>query len=155
MFAFLDKLLSWITRLQGSQLDTRTNDDDSTAQETRDLGYHPEPQELLALCKALAAAPDRFQEVVRALQKARLTLGREGALKRPPRGFEDVPDGPAAENVKLKSFVVHRDLSEDALGQPRLVKQIAAFAEAALPLLKFGWAAMDQPTLDWRTEKSS
>ena len=64
------------------------------------------------------------------------------ALTRLPRGFEDVPAGPTAENLKLKSFVVHRDLSEASLGRPKLVKEIADFAEAALPLLKFGWEVL-------------
>lgn len=44
--------------------------------------------------------------------------------------------------MKLKSFVVHRDLTEAAIGCSRLVKQVADFAEAALPLLKFGWQAL-------------
>jgi uncharacterized protein (TIGR02453 family) len=105
--------------------------------------YHPEPEQLLALRTAMAASPGEFQQVERALQEARLTLGRNDALKRLPRGFEDVAAGPTAENLKLKSFVVQRVLSEESLGRPSLVREIADFAEAALPLLKFGWAALD------------
>ena len=104
--------------------------------------YHPEPDQLAALRRVIAASPDRFQDLERTLKKSRLVLGRDEALQRLPRGFEDVPAGPAAEALKLKSFVVHRDLSEDALGRPRLVKQVADFAEAALPLLEFGWEAL-------------
>ena len=110
--------------------------------------YHPEPDQLLALRRAIAAAPGQFQQVERSLQKARLALGRDDALKRLPRSFEGVPEGPTAEALKLKSLVVHRELSEDSLGRPRLVKQIADFAEAALPLLTFGWSALGQPAVD-------
>ena len=106
--------------------------------------YHPEPVQLEAVRKAIVAAPERFQEVERALQKARLSLSRGEALTRLPRGFEDVPAGPVAELLKHKSFIVQRELSEVALGRPRLVKDIADFAEAALPLLKFGWEALGQ-----------
>jgi len=106
--------------------------------------YHPDAGQLTALRKAIAAAPERFQEVERALHKAGLTLGRGEALTRLPRGFEDVPAGPTAEFLKLKSLVVHRELPEASLGRPRLVKEIADFAEAALPLLKFGWEALSQ-----------
>jgi uncharacterized protein (TIGR02453 family) len=110
--------------------------------------YHPEPEQLAALRRFIAASPARFQEVERALQLARLTLNRDEALQRLPRGFEDVPAGPTAENLKLKSFVVHRELSEDSLGRPRLVKEIADFAAAALPLLVFGWEALGQQKID-------
>ncbi|MFO0891855.1 MAG: DUF2461 domain-containing protein [Isosphaeraceae bacterium] len=104
--------------------------------------YHPAPDELASLRRAIATSPDRFQEIERALKKSRLILGRDEALKRLPRGFEDVPSGPIAEALKLKSFVVQRELSEDAIGRPRLVKAIADFATAALPLLSFGWEAL-------------
>jgi uncharacterized protein (TIGR02453 family) len=104
--------------------------------------YHPEPDQLAALRRTIAASPERFVAVEKALQKGRLSLGRGEALQRLPRGFEDVPAGPAAEAVKLKSLVVHRELSEDALGRPRLVKDIAEFAQTALPLLSFGWEAI-------------
>ncbi len=110
--------------------------------------YHPEPEQLLALRRAISAAPEQFQQVERSLHKARLALGRDDALKRLPRGFEDVPEGPTAKALKLKSLVVHRELSEDSLGGPRLVKQIADFAEAALPLLSFGWAALNPPAVN-------
>lgn len=117
--------------------------------------YHPEPQQLVALRRAMAASPDRFQQVERALQKARLTLNRDDALKRLPRGFEEVPAGPTAENLKLKSLVIHRELSEDSLARPRLVKEIADFAEAALPLLQFGWAAISQQTPEARPKATA
>ncbi len=106
--------------------------------------YHPERDQLAALRQAIAASPERFQDLEKTLKKLRLFLSRDEALKRLPRGFEDVPAGPAAEALKLKSFVVHRDLSEDALGRPRLVKVITDFAEAALPLLRFGWEALGE-----------
>jgi uncharacterized protein (TIGR02453 family) len=117
--------------------------------------YHPDPEQLAALRKAIAEASERFQEVERALQKARLTLSRGEALTRLPRGFENVATGPIAEILKLKSFVVQRELSEASLGRPRLVKEIADFAETALPLLKFGWEALDRRTNEPARESES
>jgi uncharacterized protein (TIGR02453 family) len=107
--------------------------------------YCPEPSPLSALRKSIAAFPDRFQEVEKALKKVRLTLIRGDALKRLPRGFEDVPEGPIAEILKLRSLYVKRDLSEAAISRSRLVKDIADFAQGALPLLSFGWAAISHP----------
>jgi uncharacterized protein (TIGR02453 family) len=110
--------------------------------------YHPGPEQLLALRTAIASPASQFQQVERALQKARLALAHNDMLKRLPRGFENVSAGPTTETLKLKSFVVHRELSEESLGRPRLVTEIADFADAALPLLRFGWAALGQPALD-------
>ena len=39
--------------------------------------YHPETAQLAALRKAIAADPDRFQELERTLKKSRLALGRD------------------------------------------------------------------------------
>jgi uncharacterized protein (TIGR02453 family) len=116
--------------------------------------YHPETAQLAALRTTIAADPERFQDVERLLQNARLTLGRDEALKRLPRGFDQVPAGPAAENLKLKNFIVRRPLSEDALGRPRLVKEVADFAVAALPLLEFGWEAIGEKRMDPLPEKT-
>ena len=107
--------------------------------------YCPGPEQLSALRRAIASEPDRFQDVEKALQKARLTLNRDDTLKRLPRGFEDVPAGPIAEILKLRSLYVQRDLSEAALSRARLVKDVADFAQEALPLLRFGWKAISQP----------
>jgi uncharacterized protein (DUF2461 family) len=93
--------------------------------------------------RAIVSKAEQFLQVEAMLAKSRLKVGQEEALKRLPRGFEDVAAGPIAECLKLKSFVVHRKLSLASVGRPKLVSEIADFAEAALPLLRFGWAALE------------
>lgn len=117
--------------------------------------YRPQPEQLASLRRAIVADPERFQEVELVLKKYRLTLGRDEALKRLPRGFEEIPPGPIAEALKLKSFVVRRNLSEETISRPRLVKTIAEFAEAALPLLTFGWEAMGNEAVSRASARAS
>ena len=63
------------------------------------------------------------------------------------RGLRGYSGGTDRGGPQTALFFVRRTLSEEALGRPRLVKEIADFAEEALPLLTFGWAAIGQPKL--------
>ena len=105
--------------------------------------YAPEPPRLAKLRNAQVRRTDEFLAVVDALAGAKLPLSREDALKRTPRGFEEFADGPLAEHLKLKSLIVSRPLSVKDVRSPSLVGTLADFAATALPLLSFGWAALD------------
>lgn len=105
--------------------------------------YSPEPPVLAKLRAAVVRKPNEFLGVVGGLVEVELPLSREDALKRTPRGFEASAGGPVAEYLKLKSLVVSRALTPKDLLSPVLVATVAKFAVAALPLLNFGWAAID------------
>lgn len=106
--------------------------------------YEPDPAQLAALRGAVLAKPDRWAAVTSGLAAAGLALSREGAAKRMPRGFETVdPASPLAADLRLKSLIVSRPLSADAILRPDLVGTIADFAEAGRGLLDFGWSALD------------
>lgn len=107
--------------------------------------YVPEPPLLAKLRNAQVRRTDEFLAVVAALEGYGLTLSREDALKRTPRGFEETADGPLAEHLKLKSLIVSRPLTPKDLRGPALVAKLADFAAQALPLLHFGWAALESP----------
>ena len=104
--------------------------------------WHPEPAELARLRGAILGDPRGFAALERALARRGLALARADALKRLPRGFERVSDARIAEALRLRSLTVHRDLPEEMVFRPALVGQIADFAAAAMPLLRFGWAAL-------------
>ena len=107
------------------------------------LGFHmPAPPQLAALRAGIVANPARWRDLEATLAKAGLTLSREEVLIRLPKGFveDDVAD--VADALKLKSFVVSRELPQAALQGPALVDDIVAFARAGLPLLSFGWSAL-------------
>ena len=100
--------------------------------------YCPEPPILLAMRQGLVAQPAGWGKVERALLKADLPLLSDDTLVRVPRGFEDVAPK-LAEVLKLKSWVVRRELSAADISRPSLVDQIVALARDSKPLLNFGW----------------
>jgi uncharacterized protein (DUF2461 family) len=77
------------------------------------------------------------------LAAAGCPLSSDEQLSRPPRGFETAKGTPMAEYVCWKSFTTHAALSDAEMQSPELVERIVGFARLILPLLKWGWAAVD------------
>jgi uncharacterized protein (TIGR02453 family) len=105
--------------------------------------WHPEPALLGRLRRAVLADPDSFLAIVGGLTAAGCPLSSDDRLSRPPRGFEAAKETPVAEYVGWKSFTAHRMLSDAEMQSPALVDHIADFACTVLPLLEWGWAAVD------------
>src|SRR5215831_6729362 len=105
--------------------------------------WHPEPALLGRLRRAVLADPDSFLTIVDRLATAGYPLSSDEQLSRPPRGFEWAKNTPAAEYVCWKSFTAHAALSDAEMQSPALVDRIVEFARGVLPLLEWGWAAVD------------
>src|SRR6516164_188224 len=105
--------------------------------------WHPEPNLLNRLRRAIWADPDEFLAMAGRLAAAGHPVISDERLSRPPRGFEAAKGTPAAEYVCWKSFTTHAPLSDAEMQSPALVGRILDFACAALPLLEWGWAVMD------------
>ena len=106
-------------------------------------GFHlPEPEQLGRLRAAAARSPKAFKLMTGKLKKAGLALSDRDALKRAPRGFDDIGDPQIAAAVRLKSMVCLRPVAEAAIASPALVDAFCAFAADSLPLLKWGWDAL-------------
>jgi uncharacterized protein (TIGR02453 family) len=104
--------------------------------------YHPEPDELARLRAAIVRAPAAWSKMTAKLAKAGLTLSDRYAMKRAPRGFEDVADPAIAAALRHKSFICLRPIPDDSLAAPTLVDDLEAFARDAAPLLEWGWSAV-------------
>lgn len=105
--------------------------------------WMPEPTDLAKLRKAVASPAKKFSAVQAALKKGKLVLGDSDQLTRVPRGFEHLKGGPLDGAVRLKSFIVEEALPAKLVATPKLADAIAGFAGRSLPLLKFGWAALE------------
>jgi uncharacterized protein (TIGR02453 family) len=105
--------------------------------------YHPEPPMLQAMRTRLVENPSGWAAVEEKLADHALTMSREDALVRAPKGFEAAPEEVEAA-LKLKSWIVSRDLSRAAMGKPELVEALVGMARDAEPLLRFGWSALDR-----------
>ncbi|MDO9710746.1 DUF2461 domain-containing protein [Paracraurococcus lichenis] len=106
--------------------------------------WRPEPRALDAIRHAIADRPAAFRRMLAALAAKGLALSPdEEALKRPPRGYEAVEEPVLREALRCRSLTVRRALPEAAVVRADLPEVIAEFAVDALPLLKFGWGAID------------
>ena len=106
--------------------------------------YMPGAEVLGAIRERIRVRPGAFLAMVTGLREAGLTLDVSDTLSRMPKGFEDLAASPAAPALKLKSYIVRSAVSEKLAQSPGLVGEIATFAAKSLPLLEFGWAAVDE-----------
>jgi uncharacterized protein (TIGR02453 family) len=105
--------------------------------------WHPRPDLLARLRRAIIADPDGFLDMAAALERAGHPLYSDDRLSRPPRGFEIAKGTPIEDYVGWKSFTAHAALSDAELQSPAAVGRVVAFARSAMPLLDWGWAAID------------
>jgi uncharacterized protein (TIGR02453 family) len=103
-------------------------------------GFHqPSPEALNAFRKAIATDPKRYLAMEKALAANGLGVGKEGAMSRMPRGFEDLKDSPASAAIRLKSYIAEEPMPERLLAKPELADWLEEFTRRALPLLNYGW----------------
>jgi uncharacterized protein (TIGR02453 family) len=109
--------------------------------------WHPEPALLVRLRRAVLGDPEGFLAIAGRLAAAGCPLSSDERLSRPPRGFEAAKDTPVAEYVGWKSFTAHWMLSDAEMQSPEPVDRIVDFAHTVLPLLEWGWTAVDDEVL--------
>ena len=103
--------------------------------------WHPEPDLLTRLRRAIVDDPDGFLEMVGRLDAVGYTVTTDTRLSRVPRGFEAAKNTPVADYLCWKTFICDVPLSDADMQSPGLVARIVAIAEATRPLLDWGWAA--------------
>ena len=106
--------------------------------------YHPEPDVLDSIRERIRVNPDRFLAMRAELSASGLAMDGSDALTRMPKGFEDLKGSAVADAIRLRSFLVRCDLPLEATTGPGLVGAIVDLAASALPLLRFGWDAVDE-----------
>jgi uncharacterized protein (TIGR02453 family) len=106
--------------------------------------YRPDPEVLGAIRERIRVHPDRFVAMQADLAASAMALDATDCLTRMPRGFEDLKDSPVAQALRLRSFLVRQDVPLEITAKPALVGTIVDFAKQSLPLLRFGWDAVDE-----------
>ena len=101
--------------------------------------YDPQPEALARFRAAMTSAPASWKRTLATLAKVDLAPSPEFAMKRNPRGLENVDDEAIQAGVRLKSLVVRRALPDARLGSPQLADDLVAFARDARALLNWGW----------------
>ncbi len=109
--------------------------------------YRPDPEPLKHIKDAIVASPKAYKSALTKLATHDLRLSiDEDALKRPPRGYENVDDPVIGDAIRRRTFIVRQSLTPDQVASPKLVGVLADFAANTLPLLSFGWDALDHAT---------
>jgi uncharacterized protein (TIGR02453 family) len=105
--------------------------------------WHPEPPLLARLRRAVLDDPDAFAAMADRFAAAGHPLRSDAQATRLPRGFEALQGSPAAAFVLFKSFTAGALLTDAEMSSATAVERIVAFARTALPLLEWGWDALD------------
>ena len=104
--------------------------------------WHPEPELLNRLRRAIVDEPDEFLAMTERLTALGYTVSCENErLSRLPRGFEAVRGSAVTDYVCWKNFLADTTISDAEMQSPDLVGRIVEFALATRPLLEWGWAA--------------
>ncbi|HEY4193541.1 MAG TPA: TIGR02453 family protein [Mesorhizobium sp.] len=98
------------------------------------------PELLLAMRRAIADRPGDFRAMTAALKRNGLELGSEGAMKRMPRGFEQVGDADLAAAIRNRHFVVRQEIDPAGIHTAALADELYGFVQRARPLLEWGRA---------------
>jgi len=105
--------------------------------------WHPEPPLLAKLRRAILDDADGFLAMADSLAGASHPLRTDAQASRLIRGFEALKGGRAADFVLWKSLTCGCALDDAQMRSAQLVERIVAFARTALPLLEWGWDALD------------
>lgn len=101
--------------------------------------YMPMPEELRKVRQEIDYNFGGFKKITQSKKFVSvygdLDRSAEYTLSRVPKGYE--ADNPAAENLKLKSFVAITPVPDELLHSPNLVKTIAAAFDSLRPLVDF------------------
>lgn len=106
--------------------------------------YMPEPEALDAIRERIRVHPDQWQAMQSMLSKSGVIMEEGYPLTRMPKGYEDLKDAPVSSAIRMRSFIARQSMTAQLATSAKLVPTIADFAVASLPLLRFGWAAIDE-----------
>ena len=106
--------------------------------------YQSEPDVLAEIRSVIASHGKDLLKRLAKVEAAGYTLEPdETALKRPPRGYEDITAPALQDLLRRKSLIYKMPLTQAALKSPKVISMLADFSAATLPLLQFGWDAVD------------
>jgi uncharacterized protein (TIGR02453 family) len=107
-------------------------------------GYmQPESHILKKLRQGILDNPKAWLSLERNLKRKGYALDYSHTLARLPRGFEDVP-AEVEKAIKLKGWIIRKQLPRTVICSKNLINEVTVFAKDMLPLLSFGWHALEK-----------
>jgi len=102
----------------------------------------PDPPALALIRDRIVAKPAEWKRAAKAATDGGFALGGD-ALKRAPAGYD--PDHPLIADLRRKSFIAIRELTEADVCVPELCAALTAVWRPTVPLVRFLCAASDLP----------
>ncbi|QWD66230.1 DUF2461 domain-containing protein [Polynucleobacter sp. MWH-Aus1W21] len=107
-------------------------------------GYlQPEAHILKRLRQGILDNPQAWLSIEKSLIRKGYELDYSHSLARIPRGFDSVPKE-VEQALKLKGWIIRRQLPRPMICSKSLPNEIVSFAKDMLPLLSFGWHALEK-----------
>jgi len=107
-------------------------------------GYlQPEAHILKKLRQGILDNPKVWLSLERSLKRKRYELDYSHTLSRIPRGIDNVPLE-VEQAIKLKGWIIRKQLPRSVICSKDLVNEVSSFAKDMLPLLSFGWHALEK-----------
>jgi uncharacterized protein (TIGR02453 family) len=107
-------------------------------------GYmQPEPHILKKLRQGILDNPIAWLSLERALKRKGYELDYSHTLARIPKGFNDVP-AEVERAIKLKGWIIRKQLPRSTICSKKLIDEVSIFSKDMLPLLSFGWHALEK-----------
>ena len=91
----------------------------------------------------MTADPASFIEITERLDAAGAPVAIRESYKRMPRGCEAFADSDLEPWLRAKALVARRDVSDADVMRPVFTEVLVEMAKTMLPLLAFGWDAME------------
>ena len=109
-------------------------------------GYlQPETHILKKLRQGILDNPKAWLLIEKSLKRKGYELDYSHTLARIPRGFEDVPPE-VVRAIKLKGWIIRKQLPRSTICSKNAINEVTDFAKDMLPLLSFGWHALEKFT---------
>jgi uncharacterized protein (DUF2461 family) len=87
--------------------------------------------------------PKAWISLEKSLKRKGYELDYSHTLARVPRGFKDVPVE-IEHAIKLKGWIIRKQLPRSVICSKSLIDELTSFAKDMLPLLSFGWHALEK-----------
>jgi uncharacterized protein (TIGR02453 family) len=107
-------------------------------------GYlQPEAHILKKLRQGILENPKAWLSLEKNLKRKGYSLDYSHSLVRIPRGFDGVPVE-VEKAIKLKGWIIRKQLPRSTICSSKLIDEVTVFAKDMLPLLSFGWHALEK-----------
>ena len=107
-------------------------------------GYlQPEAHILKKLRQGILDNPAAWISLEKSLKRKGYELDYSYTLTRIPRGFENV-SVEVEQAIKLKGWIIRKQLPRSIICSKSVIKEVTSFAKDMLPLLSFGWHALEK-----------